>query len=72
MIEVKYAIDKNAASIYGDIDVLFPYESMEKVDVVVVKAIHYYDEIANNISGKLDCPVISLEEIVYDCDVFAE
>ena len=71
-IEVKYAIDKNAASIYADIDVLFPDESMEKVDVVVVTAIHYYDEIANNISGKLDCPVISLEEIVYDCDVFAE
>lgn len=65
-IEVKYIIDKNADTIYADVDVVDPEDTLEDVDVIVVTAIHYFDEIEENLSGKVDYPVISLEDIVYE------
>ena len=40
-ITVKYIIDKNADTIYADVDVLTPDDELEPVDVVVVTAIYY-------------------------------
>ncbi|MBD5489852.1 MAG: hypothetical protein HDR13_13860 [Lachnospiraceae bacterium] len=65
-ITVKYAIDKNADSIYADVDVLMPDEKMDLVDVIVVTALYYFDEIEEMLSDKVDCPIISLEEILYE------
>ena len=65
-ITVRYAIDKNADSIYADVDVVTPDDELEPVDVIVVTAIYYFDEIEENLSGKVDCPIISLEDILYE------
>lgn len=65
-IEVAYGIDKNADSIYADVDVLFMGDDLPKVDAVVVTAITFYDEIEEQLSEKLDCPIISLEDILYE------
>lgn len=65
-IEVRYAIDKNADSIYADVDVVTPDDDLEPVDVIVVTAIYYFDEIEENLSGKVDYPIISLEDILYE------
>ena len=65
-IEVRYIIDKNADSIYADVDVITPDDDLEPVDVIVVTAIYYFDEIEEMLSEKVDYPVVSLEDILYE------
>lgn len=65
-ITVKYVIDKNADSIYADVDVITPDEALEPVDVIVVTAIYYFDEIEEMLCEKVDCPIISLEDVLYE------
>lgn len=65
-VEVKYMIDKNADTIYADVDVVEPEDTLEEVDVIVVTAIHYFDEIEEALAEKVDYPVISLEDIIYE------
>ena len=63
---VKYGIDKNADRIYADVDIVSMEEKMEEVDAVVVTAITFFEEIEAQLSEKLDCPIISLEDILYE------
>lgn len=65
-IEVKYIVDRNAGEIYSDVDVLLPEEELPQVDVIVVTAIHYYDEIERKLNELVDFPVVSLEDIIYE------
>lgn len=65
-VTVSYAIDKNADSIYADVDVVTPDEELAPVDVIVVTAITYFDEIEEMLGEKVDCPIISLEDILYE------
>ena len=65
-VTVRYIIDQNADMIYADVDVVTPEDVLEPVDVVVVTAIYYFDEIEENLSGKIQCPIVSLEDILYE------
>lgn len=65
-IEVRYVIDKNKDSVYADVDVVTPDDTLEAVDVIVVTAIHYFDEIEEALSVKVDCPIVSLEDVIYE------
>ena len=65
-VAVKYAIDKNADFIYADVDVVMPDEELAPVDVIVVTAITYFDEIEEMLCEKVDCPIVSLEDILYE------
>lgn len=65
-ITVRYIIDKNADSIYADVDVVAPDEKLDPVDVIVVTALYYFDEIEEMLSERVDCPIISLEDILYE------
>lgn len=65
-IEVKYIIDKNAGAIDANVNVVDPEDSLEDVDVIVVTAIHYFDEIEEALGEKVNYPVISLEDIIYE------
>lgn len=66
-IEIKYAIDKNASGKYADIDVKDLEDELEVVDVVVVSAIFVYGEIVEELGSVIDFPIISLEDVVYEC-----
>ncbi len=63
---VKYAIDKNADKIYADVDVLTMDDELQDVDVVVVTAITFYDEIAEKLEEQFTCPIVSLEDVLYE------
>ena len=65
-IEVKYIIDKNAAEIYTDLDIYTPEDELEDVDVVIVTAIHYFNEIEAEMCNKMKCPIVSLEDVIYE------
>lgn len=65
-IEIKYAIDKNASSLYSDVNILSPEDTLEEVDAIIVTPIFFMDEIEDMLSQKMDCPIISLEDILYE------
>lgn len=65
-ITVKYGIDKKAENIYSEIPVVTMDDELEEVDAVVVTAITFFDEIAEKLEKKVDCPIISLEDILYE------
>lgn len=64
-IEVKYGIDKNASNLYSAIDVYSMEDELESVDAVVVTPIFFFDEINEELNQKFDCPIVSLEDILY-------
>ena len=63
-VVVKYAIDRNAAYIKTTVDVLAPDDDLPVADVVIVTAITFFDEIKSNLKTKIQCPILSLEEIL--------
>lgn len=65
-IKVCYAIDKNADQIYSDVDIVTPDDNLEPVDVIVITAIFYFDEITDMLSKRVDYPIVSLEDILYE------
>lgn len=65
-ITVAYGIDKKTDSIYADVDIVSVEDILEDVDVVVVTAITFFDEIEEKLAAKLDCPIISLEDVLYE------
>ncbi|MEF9997862.1 MAG: hypothetical protein RR717_02185 [Lachnospiraceae bacterium] len=65
-IEVLYAIDQNADTMYADIQVVTLEQELKKVDAVVITALRSFDAIADQIRPRLNCDLISLEEVVYE------
>ncbi len=65
-IHIAYGIDKNAESIYSDISIVSIDDKLQKVDVIIVTAITFFDEIEKTLSKKINCPIISLEDILYE------
>jgi hypothetical protein len=65
-IQVAYGIDKKADDICADVSVVSVDSSLDEVDAVVVTAITFFDEIEEILLEKLDCPIISLEDILYE------
>lgn len=65
-ITVAYCIDKRAGFIYTDVDIVSMDDYLERVDVVVVTAITFFIEIEKELSGKMDCPIVSIEDILYE------
>lgn len=67
-ISVVYGIDRRAGAFYTniDIDVVSISDDLRPVDAVVVTAITYFSEIEEALSDKVDCPILSLEDILYE------
>lgn len=65
-VEVKYGIDKNADNINSDINVVTPEGELKTVDAVIVTAVTFFYEIDESLSKKMDCPILSLEDILYE------
>ena len=65
-IEVCYAIDKRGNDMYVDLDVYTLEDDLPEVDVIVVTAISFYDEINDKLAMITDIPAVSLEDIIYE------
>ena len=65
-VSVKYGIDRNADKICTEIEVITPERELPKVDAVIVTAITFFDEIEEQLSTQIDCPILSLEDILYE------
>lgn len=65
-VQVAYGIDHNTDGIYTDIEVVSLEDSLEPVDVIVVTAITYFEEVKEKLRKKVNCPIISLDDILYE------
>ena len=65
-IEVKYGIDKRVFSCHADIKIVPPDDLPDGVDAIVVTAIDFFDEIEEMLREKVECPIISIEDIVFE------
>lgn len=67
-VEVKYAIDQNAANIIRDDVVIYTLEQeLPPVDAVIVTPVQFFYDIEKALCGKTDADIISLEDIVEYC-----
>lgn len=64
-IEVRYAIDRNAETMYAECDMLGPDNELPFVDAVIVTPLTGYDAIKEMLKKRIDCKIISIEDIVY-------
>ena len=65
-VTIAYGIDKNADSLYMDMDILTMDDDLDEVDAIVVTAVTFFNEIEEQLLEKIDCPILSLEDILYD------
>ncbi len=65
-IKVKYAIDKNANNICSGVDIIRPEDDFGKVDAIIVTPITFFVEIQEVLSRKIDCSILSMEDILYE------
>lgn len=65
---VDYAIDKRPENAEELIKVYLPDEDLPVVDAVIVTAFFYFDEIEDHLNNQLDCPIISIEDILYEME----
>ena len=65
-IDVMCAIDKDANTEDRSVMVVKPSEDIPKVDLVIVTAIYYYDEIKEQLEKKVNCPILSFDDLVWD------
>ena len=64
-VKVAYAIDRNAESMYAECDIFSLRDELQQVDAVIVTTLIDFDEIKKGITKKMECKVISVEEIVF-------
>lgn len=65
-IKVKYGIDQNTNIINERVAIVLPEDMLEPVDAIVVTSIAFFTKIEDYLSKKIDCPIISLEDILYE------
>lgn len=65
-VEIKYIIDQNKNKQYRNYAMCSLEDKLETVDAVVVTLTHDFDEIEQQLKKKIDCPIISLEELIYE------
>ena len=65
-IHIKYGIDQNTDIVCEGIDIISPEDKLKDVDAVVVTPITFFAEIEECLSRKIDCPVISLGDVLYE------
>ena len=51
--------------IYASFEVLKPDDTLPDVDAIIVTAFFFFDEIEQELEDKIDCPIISIEDVVY-------
>lgn len=65
-ITVDYVIDKDKDCLCAGVKLVSPDEKLDETDAVIVTAVDSYYEIERKLSGRVTCPVISLEDVIYD------
>ena len=64
-IKVLYGVDRDKYGVYTEsFNVFQPDDILEEVDVLVVTALSHFEEIRQDMTGRINCPIISLREVI--------
>lgn len=64
-VDLLYGVDKDRDGIYTEsYKIYHPDDVLEKVDVLVVTSLRFFEEIKKQMSERMSCPIVSLEEVV--------
>lgn len=65
-VEILYGIDRDVCCcVAGIAEVYSPEDDLPPVDAVVVTIFPEFDSIAERLRGKVKCPIISIEDVVW-------
>lgn len=65
-IKVEYAIDKNKDNLCMNINTFSPDDDLDEVDAIIVTALDHFIEIERMLKLKVKCPILSLEDVIYE------
>lgn len=65
-IKIKYGIDRKYDTMQFKFNIFSPNDMLENVDAIVVTSIVFFTEIEIQLSQKINCPIISLEDILFE------
>ncbi|BCN32542.1 hypothetical protein [Anaeromicropila herbilytica] len=65
-INVKYAIDNSAICAYSNLEVLSLEDKLDDVDAIVVSAAFAFEEVQKELTNKINCPIVSIEDVVLE------
>ena len=66
LVEISYGIDRSVENVDGISKIYKPDDFLPPVDMIVVTAIFSFDEVKEILRERIDCPVVSIEEIIQD------
>ncbi|GFI51205.1 hypothetical protein IMSAGC020_02415 [Lachnospiraceae bacterium] len=65
-IVVDYGIDRDISCTIGRIrEIYYPDDNLPETEMIVVTPYSDFEKIKKNLEKKVDCPIISLEEVVW-------
>lgn len=64
--EVAYGVDQNAGGICAEIDIYTLQDDLKEVDAIIVTPIGVFESIKQSLVSKVDWPILSIEDILYD------
>lgn len=67
-LDVCCSIDKNAdnLNINQDIKVVKPTQDLPELDLIIVSAPHYFEQIQNDLEGITNADIVSIEDIIFE------
>lgn len=65
-VKILFGIDRKKMGPYKAIEVLQPVEGMSYVDAVINTVLHDHINIKSHMAEILNCPIISLEDVVFE------
>lgn len=65
-IIIDYAIDRNENISCLGVKIVLPEATLDEVDVIIVTAPDAYYEIKKSLKEKINCPILSLEDLLYE------
>lgn len=65
-VEIRYVVDKNASYVHSDLQVFRPEDDLPPVDAIIITPLTFYKEIKEQLEHKVNCPLISIEDLMYE------
>lgn len=65
-VKIEYVIDRSEDMKIEGVNFVSLEYAEDNIDAIIVTAVFAFDEIKNEISQRLTCPIISLEDIIYE------
>ena len=65
-VEILYGIDRNADNLFLEMKCYRPDEKLPQVDVCIVALPDLYKDISVTLSQGLSCPIVSIEDVVWE------